>query len=346
MKENSARKPVFHSRRVEQQWLREQAIKLAKDGTPVSEVARISGVSIRAVYQWLAAYHSGGQQALHAKSGAGRPPKLDAEKMSTLAFLLRDNTPDQLRFKFGLWTLRLVGQLIEREFNWRPSKPTLSKLMHLLGFTPQRPVRRAWQQDDVLVERWRENDFPVLQKRAKERGATILFADEAGMRSDYHAGTTWSPRGRTPVVRATGRRFSIQMLSAISAEGELHFMLHEGRVNAQVFIRFLQQLMLERKRPVILVVDGHSIHKAKDVLAYVESTEGMLELAYLPPYSPQLNPDEQVWKNVKERVSKLLPESKIDLREKIKDALERLANAAHTVAGFFRHPDCRYAAGV
>lgn len=262
--------------------------------------------------------------------------------MSELARMLRDNTPDQQRFGFGLWTLHLIGELIEREFHWSPSMPTLIKLMRLLGFTPQRPLRRAWQRDEVLVETWRQSEFPAIAARAKARGATVLFGDEAGIRSDYHTGTTWAPAGRTPIVRATGARFSLQMLSAISAMGELHFMLYEGRVDAQVFIRFLQQLMLGRTRPVILVVDGHPIHHAKVVRDYVESTNGQLELVHLPPYSPHLNPDEQVWKNVKAQVSKKLPHNKFDLREMVNQAFAYLAERSHIIIGFFKHPDCRY----
>lgn len=336
-------KPVFHSRRMEQQWIRTQAVKMSKAGMPASAIAQHFSVSTRAVFQWLAAYQTGGQAALIAKSGAGRPPKLSADDLSQLARMIRDNTPDQLRFPFGLWTLKIIGKLIEREFKWLPSMPTLVKLMSLLGFTPQRPIRRAWQQDEVLVERWRTQEFPAITARAKAKGATIFFADEAGMRSDCHTGRTWAPCGITPIVKSTGKRFSMQMLSAISGHGELHFMLHEGRVNSDVFVRFLVQLMQGRTRPVILVVDGHSIHKSAQVCSHVESTHGMLELVYLPPYSPQLNPDEQVWKNVKERVSKKLPTDIIDLREKIIEAMSYLAKAAHIVAGFFRNPDCRYA---
>ncbi len=343
MNDQNALKPVFPSRRIEQQYNRTQAVKMSKTGMPVADIARYFGVSTRAVFQWLAAYHSGGEAALAAKKGAGRPSRLSSADMGLIAMMVRDHTPDQLRFTFGLWTLKLIGQLIEREFKWSPSLPTLSKLMRLLGFTSQRPLRRAWQQDDLLVERWRAKDFPAIQARAKLTGATIMFADEAGMRSDYHTGKTWAPQGRTPVVKATGARFGVQMLSAISGLGELHFMLHEGRTDSYVFVRFLEQLLLGRPQKVILVVDGHSIHKSKIVMDYVASTNGMLELVYLPPYSPQLNPDEQVWKNVKERVSKQNPSDKFQLRELLRAALERLAAATEIVAGFFRHPDCRYA---
>jgi len=169
---------------------------------------------------------------LLAREGAGRPPKVSPEQLRWIADTVRDRTPDQLKFEFGLWTLRLIGRLIERQFQMTLSLPTLGKVMRQLGFTAQRPLYRAYPQDATRVERWRTEEYPALQARAKARGALILFADEAGMRSDYHTGTTWAPRGRTPVVRATGQRVSVQMLSAVGAGGPLQFMLHEGLVNA------------------------------------------------------------------------------------------------------------------
>lgn len=341
MRKDLPPKPVFTSRRMEQQWTRMEGVRLMREGYSSGDVAQILGVTTRAVFKWVADFSTGGQNALAAKTGAGRPPKLNAEQLQWIANTVRDHTPDQLKFEFGLWTLALIGKLIERQFGISLSLPTLSKTK-LLGFTTQRPVHRAYEQDPVLVSRWWEADWPLLQARAKVLGAQILFADEAGMRSDYHAGTTWAPQGQTPVVRSTGQRVSVQMISAVGAGGQLHFMLHEGRTTAEVFVRFLKQLMTAQTRKVILVVDGHSIHKAALVQEYVKSTDGMLELCYLPPYSPQLNPDEQVWKNVKERVSKQKPTDKASLRRLIEQALRRLQELPAIVTGFFRHPDCPY----
>jgi transposase len=335
-------KPVFTSRRAEQQWMRMQGVKMMRSGFMAKEVAELFGVSIRSVFGWVAAFASGGQNALVAKPGAGRPRKLSTEQMQWIASTVRDNTPDQLKFEFGLWTLRLIGQLIERQFQMTLSLPTLSKTMRLLGFSAQRPVHRAYEQDQALVQRWWQTDWPILQARAKLLGAQIFFADEAGMRSDYHAGTTWAPRGQTPEVRSTGQRVSVQMISAVSAGGQLHFMIHEGRTTAQVFVKFLQQLMLGQTRKIFLVVDNHSIHTAGVVKEYVASTDGQLELHYLPPYSPQLNPDEQVWKNVKERVAKQKPTDRASLRSLIEQALKRLQELSQIVKGFFRHPQCHY----
>ena len=342
MKQNHNEESVFTSRRAEQQHSRTQAIKMLRFGFSVKDVADYFEVTQRAVYHWVSIFAESGQNGLLAKKGAGRPPKLDSEKMWWLARTVRDNTPNQLKFDFGLWTLRLIGELIERQFDIHLSKVTVGKIMAHLGFTPQRPLHRAYQQDTALVEKWRTEELPVLRERAQKIGARIMFADEASMRTDYHAGTTWAPRGRTPVVGATGQRVSVNMMSAVGLNGEFEFMLVDGRGTGETFKWFLEQLMLGATKPIILVVDGCSIHKAKEVKEYVESTKGMLELYFLPPYSPQLNPDEQVWKNIKEYVAKQFPKDRLELREMLKKALERLKSMPEIVKGFFGHPDCGF----
>ncbi len=262
--------------------------------------------------------------------------------MHWIANTVRNKTPNQLSFEFGLWTLRLIGQLIERQFDMRLSLPTLGKIMAQLGFTAQRPLYRAYEQDATLVQRWLNAELPTLRVRAKVKGAQILFADEASMRSDYHAGTTWAPQGQTPIVPVTGQRNSVNMISAISNGGQLQFMLVDGRATAEVFKQFLEQLMLSAQQPIILVVDEHPIHKAKLVTQYIDSKNGMLELYFLPPYSPQLNPDEQVWKKIKERVAKQCPQDKYQLRILLTKALERLQQMPEIVRGFFDHPECGF----
>ena len=335
-------KPVFTSRRHEQQWIRMQAVKMVKSGTSVGDVAKFFDVTTRSVFSWLAAFANEGQNGLAAKFGSGRPPKVTPDQMQWIASAVRNNTPNQLSFSFGLWTLRLIGQLIERRFGMTLSLPTLGKVMNQLGFTPQRPLHRAYEQDDVLVQRWLDNELPALRARAKARGAVVMFADEASMRSDYHAGTTWAPRGHTPIVRVMGQRSTINMISAIGGDGQMQFMLVDGRVNGEVFVQFLQQLMLAAERPIVLVVDGHPVHRSKLVADYVNSTDGKLELHFLPPYSPQLNPDEQVWKHVKERVAKQTAADKYQLRGLVREALERLQKLPSIIAGFFRHPECGF----
>lgn len=324
------------------QTLRLQAVKAVKSGQGVTRVAAAFGVNVRTVFRWLATYASGGQKALQAKPIPGRPPKLQDGHLRWLAAMVRDTTPLQHRFEFALWTLGLIQELLERQFALRLARSTVGRAMHALGFTPQRPLRRARERDPVLVERWQAEEFPAIAAEAKRVGAVIFFGDEAGMRSDHHAGTTWSPMGRTPTVATTGRRFGTNMLSAVAPNGAFHFMLHDGRVTAEVFVEFLRRLLHDANAPVFLVLDGHSIHKAKRVQDFVAAQGGRLRLFFLPAYSPHLNPDEQVWGNVKARVAKRTVTDKPDLIAKLTAALERLRELPQLIAGFFRHPHCAY----
>jgi len=216
--------------------------------------------------------------------------------------------------------------------------------MKLLGFSVQKPLYQAWQQDPTLVHEWETRIYPTIKAQARAAGATIYFADEAGIRSDYHTGTTWAPVGETPVVAVTGRRFSFNMISAVSPRGDFRFMIHEGSVTAPTFKEFLTRLMIGASKPIFVIVDGHPIHKSKLVKDYVESLDGMLKLFYLPPYSPQLNPDEQVWAHVKRQVSRQLVQNLDDMKTLALGALRRIQKLPALVKSFFRQPECEYAA--
>ena len=325
------------------QVMRQQAVKAVRNGETVTSVAAAFGVNIRTVFRWLADFAEGGQNALLAKPIPGRPPKLDPEQLRWVAETVRDKTPWQMKFEFGLWTLALIGEVIYQKYRVRLTKTSVSRVMRVLGYTPQKPKYVAWQQDPVLVETWKTELFPALKAEAKKIGASIYFADESGIRSDHRAGTTWAPCGVTPVVEATGRRFGLNMISAVGSQGEFRFMIHEGTVTAEVFREFLQRLMRGAKKPILLVVDGHPVHKSKLVKEFVEQQEGRLTLAYLPPYSPQLNPDEQVWGWLKSRVARKGPMNKIELKQVVLSSLRRLQKLPHIVQSFFRHPDCQYA---
>ena len=325
------------------QVMRQQAIKAVREGQTAQSVAAVFGVNVRSVFRWLADFASGGQNALLAKPIPGRPSKVSAEEMRWLAQAVRDSTPLQYKFEFGLWTLSLIRALINRQFGKALSIATVSRLLKVLGFSAQKPLYQAWQQDAALVRQWEAETYPAIRAEARAASATIYFADESGIRSDYHTGTTWAPRGQTPVVEVTGRRFSLNMISAVSPQGEFRFMLHDGSVTATVFREFLKRLMIGVDKPVFVIVDGHPIHKAKLIRAYVESLKGQLKLFYLPPYSPQLNPDEQVWAHVKRQVSKRLVQDKDELKRLALGALRRIQRLPSLVKSFFRQPECQYA---
>lgn len=323
--------------------MRLRAIEATKAGMKASDLALAYGVHRRTVFRWLADYYKGGEQALKAKPIPGRPPKLDEPQMQSLAQAVTDQTPLQHGFEVGLWTLSILRELIRRQFGHTMSLSSVSRVMSLLGITVQKPLYRAWQQDPERVRQWETEEFPAIKKQARAQGATVFFADEAGIRSDYHTGTTWAPAGQTPVVTATGRRFSLNMLSAVSPKGEFRFMLHDGTVTAPVFKTFLQRLMVGATSPVFVVVDGHPVHKSALVRQYIERQGGQLQLFFLPPYSPQLNPDEQVWAHVKRRVSSQLVESKDEMKRLALGALRRIQKLPNLVRSFFGHNECLYA---
>jgi transposase len=323
--------------------LRMRAVDQIAAGAHPEDVADVLGLHRKTVYGWLAKYREGGIDALRAKPVPGRPRKLLGPQIARLYGLIVGRDPRQLSFEFALWTREMVRQVIRREFGVALSVVSVGRLLRTMGLSPQRPLHRAYQQNPEAVARWKEQEFPAIRAAAKTTGATIYFADEAGIRSDYHSGTTWAPVGRTPVVPNTGTRFSINMLSAVSAQGALRFMVHEGTVNAGVFIDFCKRLLRDADGPVYLVVDGHPAHRAKTTTTFVASTDGRLTLFFLPGYSPELNPDEWVWKNVKhDRIGKTGVTSKADLKTKAIGALRRLQKLPALVRAFFADPHLRY----
>jgi transposase len=251
--------------------------------------------------------------------------------------------PDQLGFDFQLWTRRIVRDLIAERFDVEFTPQGVGKLLAKLGLSPQRPLRRAYEQDADAVARWKTVEYPKIRAEAGLVGAKIFFADEASLRSDHHSGTTWAPVGRTPTVVTTGARFTVNMISAIAAKGEIHFDLFEGRMNSEGFIGFLKKLLHDIPGIIFLVVDGAGYHRSAAVQEYVKSTNGRLRLFRLPAYSPQLNPDEWVWNNVKNtQAGRKSVVRKSDLAEIARKALTRLKETPDIVVGFFGDPNLSY----
>lgn len=322
--------------------MRISAVQRVEAGESPEDVAKGYGINRRTIYRWIEAYHHGGLSALKAKAIPGAPSKLTAQQMEKLAKLIRDKNPQQLHLEFALWTLALIRRVIKDQFKVSLSEVSVGRLMRRLGFTPQRPLYRAWQQDPVLVDQWMQTDYPELVKRAKRENALIFFADESGLRSDYHAGTTWAEQGKTPIVKATGKRYSFNMLSAVNALGHFRFMVVEGSVTGKVFREFLQRLVVGIEKKVFLIVDGHPCHKAKLVKAFVDDNLSKIELIFLPPYSPELNPDELVWNHIKARVAKQVATTKEEMKEQLLSALYRLQKLPEIVSNFFKTPSCAY----
>ncbi len=325
--------------------LRKRGVMAVQNGESPEDVARILGVSRVTVYNWLALYRGGGWDALDARKRGGRKPKLDAKAMKWLYEAITRKTPDQYRFPFVLWTSKLVKELIEEHLGVSLSKASVCRLLKQLGLSAQRPLWRAYQRSPEHVEHWMRNEYPAIRARAKRENAEIWFADEAGIRSDAHAGTTWSPKGKTPIVSSTGARFGLNIISAVNPQGNFRFMCVKGRVNAGVFIDFLKRMIKSTDRKVFLIVDGHPSHKAKKVGKFLETVRDRLELFFLPPYSPELNPDEFVWNDLKNNsLGRKAIASIEQLKREVISYLRFIQKTPERVRSYFKAPTTEYAA--
>jgi transposase len=253
--------------------------------------------------------------------------------------------PLQLKFPFALWTREMIRVLIWRKYHVKLSVASVGRLLAQLGLSCQRPLAKAFEQNPSLVEQWVKREYPRIRAQAKREGAEIFFADESGIRSDFHAGTTWAPIGQTPVVKQTGQRFSLNMISAVSPKGHLRFMVTPKRIGASVFVEFLKRLMHGWGKRIFLIVDGHPTHRARLVKTCLERSKGKLKLFYLPPYSPELNPDEYVWNDIKNNgVGRSIITNTKNLRSAATSRLRYLQKNPDHVRTFFRSDTTRYAA--
>ncbi len=325
--------------------LRKRAVARVQSGEGPEDVVRTMGFSRPCIYHWLAMYRAGGWDALNARKRGGRKQKLSGPNIAWVYRVVVGSDPRQYKFPFALWTRQAIAILIYRQFKIRLSKNSVGRLLAQLGITPQKPLWRAYQQDPDRVRQWVKEEYPAIAQEAKRQRAEIWFGDESGLRSDYHAGTTWGVKGQTPVVRTTGARYRLNMLSAVNRRGKMRFMIEKRKLSAEVFCRFLDRLMAGISQSIILILDGHPIHKSGTVAEKVRSYRGRLRLYLLPPYSPELNPSEEVWREVKSnRVGRAGIFSFADMQLEAKSAMHHLARRPDKIRAFFRTKSTIYAA--
>lgn len=341
MKKNDARR-LDHKTLTE---LRRRAVSSVQEGQSPEIVAKAMGINRVTIYGWLARYSSGGWKALDARKRGGRPPKLDAKALQWIYKTIADKNPLQLKFTFALWTSKMIGQLIHKRFGVKLSKASVCRLLIQLGLTPQRPLWRAYQQKPEEIQRWLNEEYPHIKKMAQEMKAQIFFGDEAGVRSDHHAGTTWGVKGKTPIVSSTGARFGLNMISAVSGQGEFRFMVVKGCVGARQFIEFIKRLIHGSGRKVFLIVDGHPAHKARSVTRFIETVKDRFRLFFLPPYSPELNPDECVWNDVKNNaIGRQVITNPKQLQGAVIRHLRFIQKTQDRVRAYFNNETTKYAA--
>lgn len=327
--------------------VRQRAVASVQEGHSPEVVAKTVGIARATMYGWLARYRDGGWGSLDARKRGGRPPKLDGPALQWIFRTVTMKNPLQMKFTYALWTAKMVGKVISDRFGVKLSKASVCRLLAQLGLTPQRPIWRAYQQKPEDVQRWLKQEFPKIRSLARKEKAQIFFGDEAGVRSDHHAGTTWAVQGKTPIVSSTGARFGLNMISAVSAQGEFRFMVIRGRVGAARFIEFIKRLIHGSDRKLFLIVDGHPSHKARKVTNFIESEpiKKRFRLFFLPPYSPELNPDERVWNDLKNgAIGKQAITDQKHLHRAVVSHLRFIQKSPDRVRSYFEGATTKYAA--
>jgi transposase len=279
------------------------AIERVREGEAPATVIVSYGFNRTTIYKWIkAALQPGvGIKALRARKATGRPRTLTGAQERQVFRWVNGRDPRRYGLDFGLWTRRVVAELIEQKFGVTLGVTAVGELLARLGLTPQKPLQRAYQRDPAAIERWQRETVPAIARQARAQGAHVFFWDESGFRADTVHGKTWGVRGQTPVVYRPGQRQSLSAAFAVNANGAFWFCTYTGAgaLNADLFVTLLRQMMRGRRKPVHLVLDSLPAHKTKAVRDYVASTKGRLTLHFLPGYAPDLNPDEFVWSHVK-----------------------------------------------
>jgi transposase len=332
-----------------QEALRLRAIKAVEvDGKKITEVAVLFGVSRAAVSNWISAHRKGGQKAVLKKKRGRRSQDmtlLNPYQCAIIVNLIKDRCPNQLKMPFMLWTREAVGMLIARRFGIKMSVRSVGNYLKRWGFTPQKPLRRAYERQDKAVKQWLEETYPKIAARAKQEKAEIHWGDEAGFRSDHQTGTSYSPKGQTPVIKSTGKRFRVNMISTVTNKGTLRFMLFEGTFTAKVFLGFLKRLTKGSEAKIFLILDNLRVHHSKALKPWLEKNKDKIELFYLPSYSPELNPDELLNQEVKSNaVGRKRARTLAELKNNITSYLFGTQKSPEIVKSYFQKSEVAYAA--
>jgi transposase len=328
--------------------IRVRVLVLLEQGFTQKEAAKIFGVNKNSITNWVKRYKANGKKGLvGSKRGVKSEDKklLSTEQELSIQKMIIDKMPDQLKLSFSLWTRKAVKELIEREFGVVLAITTTGDYLRSWGFTPQKPKKKAYEQNPKAVKKWMEEEYPTIKKKAKSENAEIHWGDETGIKNSTQHGRSYAPKGKTPVRRTMGKRLSTNMISSITNQGKVEFMIYSGTMNADRFLKFLRQLIKNRERKIYLILDNLKVHHSKIVKKWVKKNERTIELFFLPSYSPEKNPDEYLNCDLKYGVSeKPAPRNEDKLKSIVNQHMTMLQNNSKRVKKYFNHPEIRYAA--
>lgn len=328
--------------------LRRRTVRaVMQEGLGKAEAARIFGVSRTSVHAWVDLYQDNGEDGL-TPGRPGRPKcggRLKGWQAATIVNIIKDKCPDQLKMPFALWTREAVADLIYMKFGIRYCLGMVGRLLRRWGFTPQKPVTRAYERNDERIRDWLKREYPALRRRAKRENAEIYWEDETGLRSDHLVGRSYSPRGETPVIRSTGNRFGCNIISAVNNLGKMRFRVFKGSFTQSVMIDFLDRLIRDAQRKVIVITDGHPAHKGRRLKQWLKEHASQCELVLLPGYAPELNPDELLNQDLKSNVfSPGRPRTQEELIAQTRSYLMATQKRPDIVRAYFQEAHVNYAA--
>jgi transposase len=328
--------------------LRRVAVAMVRAGKTRVEAAETVGVNRRFVGQWVKVAAQGGEAVLAGRRRGRRPGEqkaLSAAQEDRLGDSIARGCPDQFGLSFTLWTRQAVRALIARETGVWLTLPVVGRYLRAWGFTAQRPARRATERQEGAVRAWLESTYPAIARKAKAQGCEIQWADETGLSSRANYGRSFAPRGHTPVIRRPAKRFSQSMISSLTNQGKLRFMIYEGALKAPIFLNFLQRLIRGAARKLFVIVDNLPVHRAHRVTAWVQNHADQIELFYLPSYAPEHNPDEFLNNDLKQAMARRrTPRDKAALKSSLTSYMRSLQCCPAKVRAFFQAPTVRYAA--
>lgn len=343
-KEDARKQPreVLHERR-------KQVVRMHRKGVGVMRIVEQTGLSWSAVNVALALYHSGGAVALKPdargkKPGSGR--SLSAEQEQAIQRMICDRRPEQLKMEFALWSRPAVKQLIEREYGITLSVRAVGNYLARWGFTPQKPIKKAYEQRPEAVQAWLDEQYPAIETRAKAEGAEIHWGDETALVNTDVRGRSYAPMGKTPVAFVVGgTRQKLSMIATVTNQGKTRWMIIDEAFNADKLIEFLGALIKDTGKKVFLILDNLRVHHSKPVKAWVAERTDKIELFYLPSYSPELNPEERLNADLKQVIGSKVPaRTKTKLKDAATDHMTMLEKTPERVMRYFKDPKVAYAA--
>lgn len=331
-----------------QQQLRYQVIRLRKQGRTHKEISAITGVNRSTCSTWWNLYKNKGKKALKIQK-RGRPDgscrKLDIEQERKVQKAICDKCPDQLKLPFALWTRIAVQQLIKQLWEIEVPVRTIGDYLKRWKFTPQKPLRRAYEQNPKAVKKWLEEEYPAIKRKANKEEAEIHWGDETGLCNDSYHGRSYSPRGKTPAIRLSAKCKRVNLISTVTNQGKVRFMIYKDRMNADKFIKFMKRLIKDADRKIILIIDNLKVHHSYRARDWLEEHAEQIEVFFLPSYSPELNPDEYLNCDLKAGVHSGPPaRSREQLKDKALSHLRKLQKMPMRVKKYFKHPKIAYAA--